>query len=182
VVKTPSLIRICYISESRLPSGPDFADGIAAILRRSIAWNESVGITGALFFNRAIFGQVLEGPMAAVEHIFDRIRRDPRHDAIIRLDWRAIERRDFTDWAMCFVGADPDDSRRFGELQGDCPEEAVLARDQLFRLLITIVAERERAGTVSDQARLRTAHAALHAARATRDGDEAQLDAVTPPA
>lgn len=75
--------------------------------------NADLGITGVLLYHGGEFVQLLEGPRAAVEHVYrDVILRDARH-AAVNLDWEQdIAQRGFTGWHMGFAragepGADP---------------------------------------------------------------------------
>lgn len=58
-----------------------------------------------LLFDGAYFLQALEGPQAAVEAVFRRIARDPRHDQIVTLlrDWAPSPR--FSSWGMQLLDA-----------------------------------------------------------------------------
>lgn len=47
--------------------------------------NESFGVTGILLFNGTHFFQVLEGPDAAINKVYDRICEDPRHHNLVEL-------------------------------------------------------------------------------------------------
>ena len=73
------------------------------ILSRARDNNSALSVTGALLFNRDYFAQVLEGPRAAVENIFERIQRDRRHGQVTVVDNGWTETRDFPDWAMAHV-------------------------------------------------------------------------------
>lgn len=140
------LIRIAYVSRAHLLDGEAGERQIAEILKRSRWWNESVGITGALMFNRGLFSQVLEGPRQEVDAIFDAIRADPRHEGVIKLDWSILTERSFPGWSMAYVGEVEADERRFGGL-GDATgfDRSVMARERLFRILTLLMQERERA-------------------------------------
>ena len=144
----PRLIRLCYVSEANLPEG-DEAQHIEAILVRSHWWNPQVGITGALLFNRVLFAQALEGPVGAVEALFERIRSDPRHMRAIRVDWREIPARDFGDWSMAFIGEDGADRERFAPMMPSPAQLQRMASDGMLDLLVRTVRGRERglAGT-----------------------------------
>ena len=69
--------------------------------------NREVGVTGILIYSDGWFLQVLEGEHTAVEAIFSRIERDPRHENIVVVNRAAPvgKRRMFGDWSMAF--ADP---------------------------------------------------------------------------
>ena len=149
------LIRLCYVSEASLAEGVDHAEQIDAILHRSRWWNESVGITGALFFNKTLFAQALEGPHREVEKLFHQIKQDPRHRDVIRIDWRQIHARQFAQWSMAFVGSDRAERLRFQELVLDESRSIDLARDGMLNLLVSIVRNREdglRAPAKAEQA------------------------------
>jgi hypothetical protein len=101
------LIRIVYVSravadwDTRPDGGARGIEGILATSRRN---NRRAGLTGALIYNRSVFGQVLEGPERAVEETALRIEADPRHHDMRVLDLRAVPAPAFADWSMGFVG------------------------------------------------------------------------------
>lgn len=77
---------------------------VGAILATSQRNNRRDGVTGLLWTDGYRFLQVLEGGDAAVQGVFDRIRADPRHRAIVVLHDRAIEAREFGAWEMARRG------------------------------------------------------------------------------
>ena len=106
-MKPDRLIRIVYVS--RAVAGWDMrrnggAEGIEGILATSRRNNSRAGLTGALIYNREVFGQVIEGPERAVEDTVLRIETDPRHHDMRVLDLRSIAAPAFADWSMGFVG------------------------------------------------------------------------------
>lgn len=100
------LTRIVYFSRNRiiLPEAAMSAE-IDSILRISQANNGRDGVTGALIYNAGVFGQVLEGPVDAVEETFERIQMDDRHADVTLLEISSILERSFSNWSMGFVGA-----------------------------------------------------------------------------
>lgn len=90
------MFQLMYISSVR--AGADAA--VAPILLASRRNNDRDCITGLLYADGRRFLQVLEGPQDAVERAFARISADPRHCAIVVLSRRAVEAREFGDWAM----------------------------------------------------------------------------------
>lgn len=102
-----ALIRIVYVSravpgwDAPRGAGPSGIDDILVPSRRN---NTRDGLTGALVYNRDVFGQVLEGPERAVEGTATRIEADPRHRDMRVLDMRSIAAPAFPDWSMGFVG------------------------------------------------------------------------------
>jgi blue light- and temperature-responsive anti-repressor len=104
VSPTPgTLHRLVYLSRNRIAGGAIDAE-IAAILATARRNNARHGVTGALLFSAGTFAQVLEGPLAAIERIFERIQCDARHDDVIVLQIAPIKRRAFPDWSMAFAG------------------------------------------------------------------------------
>lgn len=94
--------RILYISTAR--QTPDVAalDNILRVSRRN---NAAVGVTGLLVVGGRRFLQVLEGPDAAVASVFDRISRDDRHFAVVKLSTKTVDARAFGEWAMGYRAA-----------------------------------------------------------------------------
>ena len=91
------MIRLLYISTAREAVSPDM---LADILRTSRHNNAAVGVSGLLIVGGRRFLQALEGPEAAVRATYDRIARDPRHFAIVKLGCEQIADRQFAHWAM----------------------------------------------------------------------------------
>ena len=100
------LFRLIYYSKNAAvnPEDPDLRSELKRILSSAKKNNMENGVTGALLFNQSYFAQVLEGDRKAVTDTFCRIAKDPRHTDLVILDARAIPKRRFADWSMCFVG------------------------------------------------------------------------------
>ena len=91
------MLQITYISTAR----PEFpATAIDEILAASRGNNAVAGVTGLLLYDGYRFLQALEGEAAAVTKVYERIKSDPRHRAIVLLSSREISERAFGDWAM----------------------------------------------------------------------------------
>ncbi len=88
--------QLIYASE---PVGFDDAmlNGILLSARRN---NLRDDITGALICRADIYLQLLEGPQAAVEKAFGRIKRDDRHHDVRCLSQGPVQDRLFPGWAM----------------------------------------------------------------------------------
>lgn len=95
--------RLIYRSHSLLPGDASGQAQLADILKGARLKNAGLGITGALMLYDDWFAQVLEGPEAAVEALFTRIKQDPRHNSV-RLDEAGPQpKRLFDKWAMAIV-------------------------------------------------------------------------------
>lgn len=99
------MIQLLYISTAR--GRPEVGDVLATSRRN----NGRDDITGLLYADGVRFLQVLEGPELPVRRAFARIASDPRHRSLVILSERAIDTREFGDWAMAEKrpGTDADD-------------------------------------------------------------------------
>ena len=93
------LVRLMYASRA-IPAVD--MEELQAILRKSKANNPGEGITGVLCmcFDARVFIQVLEGGRSAVNALYNRITRDPRHHDVVLLSYEEIGERRFAGWAM----------------------------------------------------------------------------------
>ena len=96
------MFQLVYISSARQSFCEADLEDLLAIARRN---NRRIGVTGLLLFGGRRFLQALEGPEKNVGLIFDKIRADERHCAIVELARRPVEAREFGDWDMAFEPA-----------------------------------------------------------------------------
>lgn len=126
------LSRLVYYSRNLLRARRAGREGsLTDILRISRSNNSALGVTGALLFDHQYFAQVLEGERSRVSHLFCKICRDPRHEAVTIVEAKIIADRRFRNWSMALVRLKPDTAAAFAptELDGDG------LTDQLARLL-----------------------------------------------
>src|ERR1700722_7525751 len=72
--------KILYCSKNLIEGEDAKRDAeITQILQTSRRKNKEQNGTGARLFGSGFFAQALEGPRLAIEQIFERIQRDPRH-------------------------------------------------------------------------------------------------------
>jgi blue light- and temperature-responsive anti-repressor len=96
--------KILYCSKNLIEGESAKRDAeIAQILQTSRRNNKEQNVTGALLFDSGHFAQALEGPRLAIEQIFERIQRDPRHGDVTVLSSQTHGRRDFPEWSMAHV-------------------------------------------------------------------------------
>lgn len=99
-----ALYRLVYRSVVSIPGEEaEAARALAAILETSRRNNAAAGLTGALLHSGAQLVQVLEGPLAAVEAVFDRIATDLRHTSVELLQFSHIAQASFPAWSMAYV-------------------------------------------------------------------------------
>lgn len=130
------LIRVVYFSRNRIAGcDAEVARQIEDILAVSRANNARCGVTGALIYNDGVFGQVLEGPVEAVEETFERIQLDDRHGGVTLLDIAPIAARRFAVWSMGFVGRADAAVRRGGLASAPDFDIAALGGEEIYVLL-----------------------------------------------
>ncbi|UUX95927.1 BLUF domain-containing protein [Aquabacterium sp. J223] len=91
------LVRMLYASRATAPVD---VETLHAILKASRAHNPKAGITGVLCSTDSLYLQVLEGGRAAVNALYLRIARDPRHAEVTLLGYEEIAERRFAGWSM----------------------------------------------------------------------------------
>jgi len=99
------LYTLAYFSRSAMQSTDETLEGeIQKILAVARENNQKLDVTGALLFSAGCFAQVLEGPLDAVEALFEQIECDPRHKNVTILHFRPVTARSFGDWSMAYAG------------------------------------------------------------------------------
>jgi hypothetical protein len=92
-----TLFCIVYVSTAaKACSLPDLLR-LAAGARRH---NEPERVTGVLLCAASHFMQYLEGPAPGLARVYERIKADPMHYALIDLVREPIPAREFADWSM----------------------------------------------------------------------------------
>ncbi|RZK17733.1 MAG: BLUF domain-containing protein [Hymenobacter sp.] len=114
------------------------------LLAQARLYNASQDITGMLLYGSDQFFQVMEGPEAAVQALYERVRQDPRHRDVATFADKAIAERAFPDWGMAFQPLDPTEFLEFAGyvapagLRLDHPNLS-LTDQQLLQLLRSFV-------------------------------------------
>ena len=93
------LVRLLYASRA---TGQIDEALVASILEKAHAYNAAHGLTGILCTSSegSVFLQVLEWGRPAVNELYGRILRDPRHRDVTLLDYSEIGERRFASWRM----------------------------------------------------------------------------------
>lgn len=100
------LYKLVYCSRNRLKGRPaEVHAELHKILASARRNNTALNVTGALLYNAGNFAQVLEGPLASIEKLFEAIQRDPRHSEVTVVDSGPTATRQFPDWSMAFAGS-----------------------------------------------------------------------------
>lgn len=107
----PKLISLTYISQATQDMG---MLALMRLVSQAILHNKEISVTGVLFYENKRFGQTIEGGEPEILGLWEKIKQDPRHHEIKLIDIKEIADRQFSQWAMRFLGAD--------ELVKICPE------------------------------------------------------------
>ena len=94
------LVRTLYVSRA---VGPQTTTVTGTILSAAQAYNQLHGIGGVLCQGQGLYLQVLEGERSAINRLYSRIIRDPRHKDVELLQLEEISERRFAKWSMAFV-------------------------------------------------------------------------------
>ncbi|MEO8660399.1 MAG: BLUF domain-containing protein [Bryobacteraceae bacterium] len=142
---TNDIYKIVYCSRNQIAGTPEeIKAGIQSILNTSRINNAKANVTGALLFNEGLFAQVLEGPVAAVETIFEKIQRDTRHSDVIVLQSGTFAERDFPAWSMAFAARGANSATTFGIPAFEAAKSNLsLAADQVLALLHKVVVQED---------------------------------------
>ena len=97
------LIELSYVSQAANDMG---VLGLMNLLEDAAHKNKRNGITGVLFYDNCIFGQIIEGYPQQIELIWQAISADHRHKDLQVLDISSLEKRRFSNWSMKFFGSD----------------------------------------------------------------------------
>lgn len=75
-------------------------EDLSTVLKQSRRNNDKTGITGVMLYVRGSVIQVLEGEKEALDTLYQRIERDPRHTNVSPVLNRPITQRLFAAWSM----------------------------------------------------------------------------------
>jgi len=106
-----TLLQIIYASASAQKMSSEELAGILRIAREN---NAAHDISGMLVYHGGSFLQVLEGPEGAVNSLFVKIEKDPRHDEINILSRDTVPEKEFEEWSMGYIDATGDAAQSEG--------------------------------------------------------------------
>ena len=98
-----NIVRLTYASRLKKPLSHAVVEKIMAVSRRN---NKKLGVTGALCSSPRGFLQIMEGPAEAVNDLYNRIVRDPRHTHVTLLEYTRVPFREFENWSMAYIRTD----------------------------------------------------------------------------
>ncbi|WP_423186326.1 BLUF domain-containing protein [Alishewanella sp. d11] len=77
-------------------------------------YNNALGITGCLVYSNGKFIQLLEGERKNVLELFEKIKRDPRHNNVTVTVEMTVNQKLFPDWGMAFKFLEKDVLKQYG--------------------------------------------------------------------
>ncbi|MCA8988664.1 MAG: BLUF domain-containing protein [Planctomycetaceae bacterium] len=93
------MIQVIYASAA---TRPFTREELFELLEDSRLKNSQHGLSGMLLYHGGAFLQVIEGEEADVEQLYEKIKRDERHENVRLIARFPIEERCFGDWKMGF--------------------------------------------------------------------------------
>jgi hypothetical protein len=97
---------ILYVSSSAFVYSSEQEPRLHELVQQSQAWNQSVGITGALVCTERNFVQFIEGPSDAISDLFGKLCLDRRHTRITVIQDTKANNRHFANWSLAYSGPD----------------------------------------------------------------------------
>lgn len=108
-----SINQMIYISQAtRKMSTSDLHE----ILKKAQDNNQSIDVTGSLFYNGGWFLQVLEGPTDTLKKLFNKIEKDSRHKNSRIIYDEPARFRTFTRWTMNMTNLEDRQADKYDEL------------------------------------------------------------------
>lgn len=100
------LVQIIYISRSTFDNTDEInkiEPNVIRILAKSRVNNRKNGLVGVLYFGDGAFFQCLEGTEEAINTLFAKLEKDPRHKDIKLISRKYISSLSFPNWAMKYA-------------------------------------------------------------------------------
>lgn len=92
------LVRLVYASKFNI-AAYDTSE-LAKIKEIATTHNTPASISGILVLGNDCFLQCLEGGREAVNKLYNKIAKDPRHTSILLLSYSEVSKREFGEWSM----------------------------------------------------------------------------------
>ena len=108
-----SINQLVYLSQATRKMS---AEALADIQKTAKNNNQSMDVTGSLFYNGGWFLQVLEGPIDTLQALYNKIEKDPRHKNSRILYNEPAKFRTFTRWSMNMTNLDDRQADKYDEL------------------------------------------------------------------
>lgn len=108
-----SINQLIYISQATRKLSSEELNEIHQTASKN---NQKIDVTGSLFYNGGWFLQVLEGPLSALNTLYQKIEKDPRHKSSRTLYNEPASFRIFTRWSMNMTNLDNRQADKYDQL------------------------------------------------------------------
>ena len=110
------IVRLVYASratfkafdkaDAKPGSVAEINENVAKILKTARRENQKNQLVGALYYGHGYFFQCLEGTQSAIDQLYEKLLKDPRHTDLKILSKHAIDKIGFSSWEMKFAAID----------------------------------------------------------------------------
>lgn len=103
------LIRLVYASKATFKpfnSAQGVDKNVASILATARRENRKNNLVGALYYGSGCFFQCLEGSREAIDELYAKLQKDPRHNQLQILSTQPISKIGFSSWEMKYATID----------------------------------------------------------------------------
>ena len=108
-----SINQLAYVSQATRKMSTDDLRDIQGTAKEN---NLPLDVTGSLFYNGGWFLQVLEGPLATLNALYNKIEKDPRHKNSRVLYNEPAKFRTFTRWSMNMTNLEDRQADKYDQL------------------------------------------------------------------
>lgn len=93
------LYELIYRSDAKPETSKEEID---VILNTARGFNKANNITGCLLYNNDQFLQLIEGEFTVLMELYERIKKDNRHQNLVLLHMQETTQRIYQNWTMAF--------------------------------------------------------------------------------
>lgn len=108
-----SINQMVYVSQSTKKMSSTELNEILSVAKHN---NQTIDVTGSLFYNGGWFLQVLEGPLDTLNALYKKIEKDPRHKNSRILYNEPAKFRTFTRWSMNMTNLEDRQADKYEQL------------------------------------------------------------------
>ncbi|MBC3870955.1 BLUF domain-containing protein [Undibacterium oligocarboniphilum] len=108
-----SINQLVYVSQATRKMSSIELNEILRVAKNN---NQTMDVTGSLFYNGGWFLQVLEGPLDTLNALYKKIEKDPRHKNSRILYNEPAKFRTFTRWSMNMTNLEDRQADKYEQL------------------------------------------------------------------
>lgn len=135
--KKMKITQLCYASK-RVESEENLLEELREILVKSRSNNEKNDICGVLYYAKGYFFQCIQGEYENIMALYNKIRKDDRHNQIKLVQHKSIQERCFYKWSMKYVNSNSE-LNSFFENQGICSFQPHEVSEKMIDEFLSII-------------------------------------------